>query len=562
MSITGFVQTPKRIYRLSQILQILAKHGFGHLIYNLKLHTYLPLSKRIQDKTPKKTETGDGSFARRLALVCEELGPTFVKLGQVLSTRPDIIPESIVKELTALQNKVSPFASELSRSIIENELKAHLSEIFPYFEDIPMASGSIGQVHNARLSNGTEVVVKVKRPGINSIITNDISILSYIAEQAEKIEDFKIYRPTMIVNEFARRMEHELDFISEASNTARFYKIFEDDNTIKIPRVFWDYTTHSVLTLERFAYTNLTDIHKLKEMGIDKKKLATDLMSLFVAQYFQKNLFHADPHPGNLMVSNSGAIAMIDFGMIGYVSEELKNQIGASLIALIKRDLDLFVDIFMDMGVVSTDINLHGLQLSLFEIMEKYYGMPLKNVDAKKAFSDIMSLAREYDMMLPQDFILLAKSFVTVTSIARTLDPDFNFIETVTPFAHRLLKDKFSPSTLTKKATITTWHLTNLIRHAPKEIRYILRKIMSGNMQIVLKHKGLETLITDIDRSSNRLALSIILASTVIASSIIMMAGIGPTILGNISVLGIIGYLLATFMGFSLVIAIFRSGRL
>lgn len=562
MSLSNFVRTPKRIYRLSQIAQVLVKHGFGYLVYNLRLHTHLPLINRIHEKTPVKGDLENGQLAKRLTSVCQELGPTFVKLGQVLSTRPDIIPKSIIKELQALQSNVKPFDSETSRSIIEKELNKPISEVFSFFEDKPIASGSIGQVHKANLADGSEVVVKVKRPGIGTIITGDLSILSYIAEQAEKIEEFKVYRPLMIVNEFARKIERELDFVSEASSTARFYENFKDNSNVEIPKVFWDYSTHNILTLEMFDYSTLGDSNRLKTNGINKKKFAMDLMTIFMSQYFDKNLFHADPHPGNLMMTNSGGIAMIDFGMIGYVTDELKKHLGAGIVALIKKDLDLFVDIFLDMGVVSAECDLHGLRLSLFEIMDKYYGIPLKNIDTRKAFADIMEVAREYDIVLPSDFILLAKSFVTVTSIVRTIDPDFNLVEAVIPFTHNVLKERLSPGNLTKTATSSTWHLTNLIRHAPKDFRYLLRKITGGNMQIVLKHKGLETLINDLDRASNRLALSVILAATVIGSSIIMMGKIGPLILNNVSILGIIGYLLATVMGFSLVIAIFRSGRL
>ncbi len=565
MSLTSFVRTPKRIYRLSQIAQVLARHGFGYLVYNLRLHTHLPLLNRIQDTAAKIVDVGDEALAKRIASVCQELGPTFVKLGQVLSTRPDLIPDSLIKELQSLQNDVKPFESSASREIIENDLKAPIDKLFLSFDDAPIACGSIGQVHKATLSNGNEVVVKVKRPGIGPVIMNDMGILSYIAEQAEKIEDFRIYRPSMIVNEFSRKIERELDFISEASSTARFFDIFSSNGKVKVPKVYWDYSTHNILTLERFEYLSFSDAHRFDEMEIDKKRLASDLATSFASQYFENSMFHADPHPGNLMVSESGSLAIIDFGMVGHVSEELRKQLGAAVVALVKHDLDLFVDIFLDLGLTPADCDLHALRLSIFEVIDKYYGMPLKNIDTTKAFSDIMSVAREHDMVLPRDFVLLAKSFVTVAGIAKELDPDFNFVDAVAPLAQNIFnvfRDKLSSENLSKSATSSAWHLTNLLRQAPKEIRHILRKIKGGDLQVVLKHKGLEPLITDLDKSSNRLALSIILAATLIGSSIIMMGQVGPLILDNVSVLGIVGYLLASVMGFSLVVAIFRSGRL
>ncbi len=562
MSISGFIKTPKRIYRLSQILQVLVKHGFGHLVYNLRLHTYLPLLNRLQDKKVKGVKLSNGSLAKRVTTVCQELGPTFVKLGQVLSTRPDIIPESFIEELKSLQSNVKPFDPSVARSIIEKELKAPVRKLFLQFGEKPFASGSIAQVHKATLLDGSDVVVKVKRPGIGSVILNDLEILSYIAEQAGKIDEFKVYRPALIVSEFARKIERELDFVSEASSTASFFKNFDKTENVKIPKVFWDYSTHNVLTIERFEYTTLTDINAIDIMGVNRSRLAFDLVTAFMSQYFEKSLFHADPHPGNLMVSKDGCIAMIDFGMVGYVTEDLRKQLVGAALALIKKDLDLFVEIFIEMGVVSASCDMAWLRLSLFEIIDKYYGIPLKNVDIQNAFSDAMRVAREHDMVLPRDLILMLKSFVTVTSMARLMDREFNFIDVVSPFMDGRFKDRMSIDSLSKSAAASTWHATNLIRQAPKELRYILRKIIGGDMQIIMKHKGLDGLITDLDKSSNRLALSVILASTIIGSSMIMMGKVGPLVLGNVSVLGIVGYVFALVMGFSLVFAIFRSGKL
>lgn len=562
MSITGFVKTPKRIYRLSQIMQVLARHGFGYLVYNLRLHTHLPLLNRINEKSSNVDGTENTSLANRLTTVCQELGPTFVKLGQVLSTRPDIIPEHFIKELQSLQSDVKPFDSHIARSVIERDLGMPISEAFSAFDDVPIASGSIAQVHKANLIDGSEVVVKVKRPDIHSMIFNDMGILTYIAEQAEKIDEFRIYRPLMIVSEFTRKIERELDFVSEASSTARFYDNYKDDENVRTPRVYWDYCTHDILTIERFVFPTLTDVQCLDKMGVDRERLAADLVKLFMSQYLEKTLFHADPHPGNLMISADGDIAMIDFGMVGYVTAELKKQIVGAIVALSKKDFDLFADIFMDLGVVPASCDVQSFKLNLFEVMDKYYGIPLSNIDASNAFTDVMRVARDHDMILPREFVLLSKSFVTVVTIAKSLDPGLNFVDIVSPFTHGLFTEKLTIDNISKTAASSTWHFTNLLRQAPKEIRYILRKIVGGNMQIVMKHKGLENLITDLDKSSNRLALSIILSATVIGSSMIMMGKIGPMVMDNISILGIIGYLIATVMGFSLVVAIFRSGRL
>lgn len=562
MSLISIGKTPRRLRRLSQILQVFVKHGFGHLVYNLKLHTYLPVANRFREKPLKLAQYEEETLAKRLGLVFQELGPMFVKLGQVLSTRPDLVPDEFVKEFRKLQAGVLPFDSAVAKGIVESELKCPIREAFSTFEDKPRASGSIAQVHDATLLDGTKVVVKVKRPGIDRVMLTDLDLLSFLAEMAERIEELKPFRPAMIVDEFERAIHQELDFITEASHTAKFHQNFEDNPKVHSPYVYWDFTTSSILTLERLSYMNLVDCSPLDEMGIDRKKLAVDLVTTFMEQFFITGMFHADPHPGNLLVSRDGTLGMIDFGMVGYATEDLKNQLSAAVMALVKKDIDFFVDVFIDIGCTPQDGNLPKLKGSLIEILDKYFGIPMKRIDIRKAFSDVMQIARNNSMVLPRDFVLLGKSFVTVISMVRTLDPDFDFASIITPFTKGLTREKLSPSHLAKTATVSTWHLANLIRQAPRELRYLAQKLLGGTMQIALKHQGLDNFIYELDRASNRLALSIILAATVIASSLVMMAKIGPTIIHDISILGIVGYLFATIMGLWLAFGIFRSGRL
>ncbi len=562
MSLISIGKTPRRLYRLSQILQSFVRHGFGHLVYNLKLHTYLPVASRFREKPLKLAQYEEETLAKRLALVFQELGPMFVKLGQVLSTRPDLIPDEFVKEFRKLQAGVLPFDSTVAKGIVESELKCPIRESFSTFEDKPRASGSIAQVHDAVLLDGTKVVVKVKRPGIDRVMLTDLDLLSFLADRAERIEELKPFRPVMVVDEFSRAIHQELDFVTEASHTAKFHQSFEGNPKIHIPKVYWDFTTSSVLTLERLSYPNLVDCSPLDEWGIDRKRLAIDLMTTFMEQFFITGMFHADPHPGNLLVSRDGILGIIDFGMVGYATDDLKNQLSAAIVALVKKDIDFFVDVFIDIGCIPQDGNIPRLKGSLIEVLDKYFGIPLKRIDIRRAFSDVMQVARNNSMVLPRDFVLLGKSFITVTSMARVLDPDFDFATIVTPFTKGLTREKLSPGHLAKIATVNTWHLANLVRQAPREIRYLSQKLLSGTMQIALKHQGLDNFIFELDKASNRLALSIILAATVIASSLVMMAKIGPVIMNNISVLGIAGYSFATIMGLWLALGIFRSGRL
>ncbi len=564
MRIKDLTRTPQRLQRLSQILQILVRHGFGHMVSGLRLSEHLPIGKRFLEKRIIPEEK---PLAARIVTVLQELGPTYVKLGQMLSTRPDILPADLIEELRKLQKDVKPFDPKLARALIEEELKKPIDRLFTSFQDKPIACGSIAQVHSATLPNDREVVVKVKRPGIDPVIKSDIDLLELLAERAESIEEFKPFRPTMLVEEFNRVIQNELDFISEASNTAKFYDLYRDNENVRIPELYWDFTTSSVLTMERLDDISLCDLELLEERGVDTRKLASILFTSFMEQYFKAGIFHADPHPGNLMASEFETVSMIDFGMVGYVTEDLRGRMATALFALLRSDMDLYVDIFMDIGVAPA-ISTYGsksidtLKASLLETVEKYKGIPLDRIDPRNAFLDMMRVAREHELVLPRDFVLMGKSFVTVTNMARQLDPKLDLQEMVTPFARSLMMEQFSPERIGKMASETSWHLTNLLAHGPRDIRHIIRKLLSGRIEVSLRHVELENFAYELDRSSNRLALSIILAATVIASSLVMMAGVGPIVGDDIPLLGILGYLFSTFMGIWLAIGIMRSGRL
>ena len=561
MHLRDIARTPRRLQRLSRILQILVRHGFGHMVSGLRLSEYLPLGKRFVEE---RITLEEKPRAARFVMVLEELGPMYVKLGQTLSTRPDILPSDFIQELSKLHRDVEPFDPKQARAIIEKELKAPVEKLFTSFRDDPLACGSIAQVHSATLPDETEVVVKVKRPGIEQIIKDDIDLLMLIAERAERIEELKPFRPVMLVEEFNRVIHNELDFITEASNTTKFYYLYVDNENICVPKLYWDFTTPNVLTMQRLNDISLCDIKTIEEKGINTRKLASDLLTGFMEQYFKAGIFHADPHPGNLMVSESGSISMMDFGMVGYVNEDMRSQLTTALFALLRKDMDLYVDVFMDMGAIPMDgvASMNALKASILEILEKYSGIPLERIDPRNAFHDMMRISREYKLMLPRDFVLLGKSFVTVTSIAKQLDPKLDLEKMVTPLARDLMRERLSLARVGRLAGETSWHLTNLLAQGPKEIRHIIRKLLHGKIEVSLRHVELEHFADELDRSSNRLALSIILAATVIASSLVMMAKIGPLVMENIPLFGILGYLFSTIMGIWLAIGIMRSGRL
>jgi ubiquinone biosynthesis protein len=570
ITLRGLARAPHRIRRLAKIARVLTRHGFGHVAHHLPFQRFVPAAARVL-RRPVTAKVERISIARRLSMALEELGPTYVKLGQLLSTRPDIIPEEYVVELARLQDKVSPFPSRKAYEIIERELHRPVRELFAEIAQEPLAAGSIAQVYLARLPGGEEVVVKVKRPGIERIVQDDLDLLMLAAERFERVEQFQAYRPVMLLEEFSKSLAREMDFVTEASYTEKFVKAFEGDERVQLPAVHWDYTTPSVLTLGRVNGISIGRTQELRQMGVNTAAVARHLASVFMKQYFEMGLFHADPHPGNLLVAEDGRVGIVDFGIVGHLDEELRRDLGTGLVALVRKDLDLVVDVATEIGAVPDEADLGRLKSEMVEMLDKYYGIPVKRVDMKRAFADLMRVTREHGLIWPRDFVLLGKSFVTIAGLTMALDPDLSMVEVVRPYAQGVLREKLSPARVVRGVMDQVWHVSNLLRRLPRELRQFSRKALAGKLQVTLKLRGMEEVITELDKATNRIASSLIIAAVVIGSSIIIHAKMPPLFRGlpvvgqylpELSVIGFAGYLLAGVLGMVLVVAIWRSGKL
>jgi ubiquinone biosynthesis protein len=566
----GLARAPHRIRRLAKIARVLTKHGFGHIVQHFPFRRLLPgLSRLVRTKPAPKVE--HISAPRRLAMVLDELGPTYVKLGQVLSTRPDLVPEEYVTELSRLQDRVTPFPSEKAFAIIEQELHRPIKDLFASVNPEPIAAGSIAQVYEARLPNGEQVIIKVKRPHVERIINDDIDLLALAAERLERDERFQPFRPMMLLEEFSRSLERELDFICEATYTEKFHRAFEGDERVRIAAVHWDLTTPSVLTLERIGGIPLHRREDIARSGVDLKRVGRNLADVYMKQYFTMGLFHADPHPGNLLIDEHGRVGIVDFGMIGNIDDELRRQLGTVLVGLVRKDLDLVVDVAIEIGAAPDDLDVQRLKSEMVALLDRYYGIPAKRVDLKRGFHDLMRLTREYGLLLPRDFVLLGKSLVTVAALTMQLDPEISMVDVVRPHAARALRDKFSPRNLSQEFMEQSWHFWNTIYHLPRDLRQLSRRALSGKFQFVLRHTGLESLTSELDRATNRIATSLIIASVVIGSSVVIHARMKPlfrdipaigSFLPDVSIIGFAGYVLAGVLGMILAIAFWRSGKL
>ncbi|MBN2332969.1 MAG: ubiquinone biosynthesis protein UbiB [Deltaproteobacteria bacterium] len=564
MDILQIDRTYRNIKRYRQIIGVFISYGFGGIIEQLNIDYYLALGKSIvtlnkggRKKLIRYTK------AQRLRMALEELGPTFVKLGQLLSTRPDLIPPSIVNELKHLQDQVSPFPYADVVQVIESSLARPLAEMFPEFNREPVAAASMSQVHQARLATGELVAVKIQRPGITQTIETDIDIMMSLAYLiAKHIPELQLYDPVGIVKEFAKTIRKELDFQVEGRHLDRFGQNFADDPTVSITSVHWPFTAREVLTMGWIEGVKISERQALIDAGLDPKIVARNGATLVLRQVLEFGIFHGDPHPGNLFVLPGNVIAPLDFGIVGHLDEEQNHLVLDLLMAVINRDIRRLTNVLSAVGVIDEDrINMRELRADLYDFVDRYYNIPLQQIEVGSLIRDFIAITSHHHIRFLPDMMLLLKALMTIESVGRSLDPDFDMISHATPFVKQLLTRKMSPEYLAKVVWRRVQEFQSLVEMLPRETQEIIKKLSKGKLKIEFEHVGLDPLGKNLDRITNRLSFSLIISATIVASSLIMQTNTGFMFMGY-PVLGIIGYLVAGGLGFWLAIAILRSGRI
>jgi ubiquinone biosynthesis protein len=554
----GFIpRTYRNLDRYRQILTILFKYGFDSLLNRLNLGSYFESGMQMISRKRRERVEGLNDF-ERLRMACEELGPTFVKMGQILSTRSDLIPAELVRELTKLQDDVPPFPFAQVREIVEQELGAPLDVLFGHFDEKPLAAASIGQVHRARLVTGEEVIVKVQRPGIRKTIEVDLEILFHLATLMEKnIEEAEIYRPTRIVDEFARSIEKEINYKIEAQQAERFARQFAGAEAIYVPRIFHDTTTSRILTMEYVNGVKASDLDLLERSGLDRKLIAARGADVTFEQIFRHGFFHADPHPGNICILPGNVICYLDFGMMGYIDRRSMETFADIIIGYVRRDVAAIADAVMRIVEWDDPPDRRALEGDIASFVDLYLYKPLKDMHMGEILQEFLDLFARHRLRLPPDIFFMIKAMTELEGLGLMLDPDFNMVEKVEPFIRDLQMQRIHP----KKLMGDLLASSTLLKDVPFELYDLFRQLKSGKARIGVDHLGLEALIFGIERASNRVSFALIIAALLVGSSLIMMTCAGPTLF-DFPLLGLLGYAIAGVLGVWLLMWIRRSGRL
>ena len=550
----------RHMRRYRQILGILLKYGFGDVVDVARRD----LIGRFGDKIiPLLGKHVDSSMSRaeRLRYAAEELGPTFVKLAQVLSMRPDLVPTDVARELQKLQDEVSPFSYEEVRSIIKEELGQEPEAAFLHIDKQPLAAASIAQVHRATLHDGRHVVIKIQRPDIQSIIDVDLEILSDLAKVLKRHSlNTVVSDPVAVVEEFDRSIHRELNFLSEGRNIHRFGQMFADDPTVLIPSFYPELSSSRVLVMDFVDGIKASHLEELEREGLDCTVIAERGAQWILKQVFQHGFFHADPHPGNILVLEDNVIAPLDYGMVGNLDDSTIEALGSVLAGIIHKDTNRILRAFDVLGITHDVTNKAALRSDINGFISQYYEVPLQELQVSDLLKELFEIFRAHQMTLPSNLSLMLKALVTVEGLGRLLHPDFDMVSEVRPYVNQIMLRRYDPRRRFRDLLNVFDDFSNLVEELPQGMRDTLRKVNAGELRIQFEHRNLEKLTKEFNQSSNRISSAVIIAALIIGSSLVMQVPVGPNFFG-FPLLGVLGYLVASVLGLILLWTIFRSRR-
>ncbi|MFO7496410.1 MAG: AarF/UbiB family protein [Desulfobacterales bacterium] len=553
--------------RLGVIARVLVKHGFGVVADRL--------TSRRKSRSDAESLGSSGFHApRRIRMVLEELGPSFIKLGQLMSTRADIFPPEYVEEFKKLQDQVPPVAFAEIKQLLEAELRQPLAALFAEFSTESIAAASVAQVYAARLFSGARVAVKVVRPGVTKKIREDIQLMHTLAAKLEKnFELGRILGATNIVQEFERTIYNELDMFREAGNVEKFAANFQYVEDICVPEVYWELTTQSVLVMTFVEGVKVDEVAAIRAAGIDPREIALIGLRSLSRQLMEFGFFHADPHPGNTIVMRDGRVGLVDFGIMGYLDEETMLQVAYVFLGYAERDYDLIIEALLKAGVLPAEgVDLAAFRRDLKDISEPFYGRSLQTISVRDVYDQVMQLVSKYRICLPRNLLLLLKTLIQTEALGKTLGSDASILTVMRPYARQLLQKGYESRKILRNMGQDLRNTAGYLKSAPKLIHDILKQTAMGKQELALRHTGFDHLDQKFERGVNRLVIGLIISASTIAAALILNSTqtvvqfqvrlLGYQTLSLTAILGVVGYCIATVLGLWLIISIFRSGKL
>ncbi|WP_227762651.1 ABC1 kinase family protein [Zhaonella formicivorans] len=553
----------RNLWRLREILQVVAKYGFSYVVNRKKL--VQAYAGSVQGWPQASCKPLQAALSRsplvRVRLMFEELGPAFIKLGQLLSTRPDLIPKDLAKELSRLQDAVPPFGAAEAREQVEKELGAPPEKIFAEFDYKPLASASIGQVHRARLADGTEVVVKIQRPGLKAVIERDLAVLEDFKGLLKRSLLNKVCDVDEVITTFSRQIRKELDFTVEALCQECFREVYASHPDLVVPRVYWQYTTTEVLTMDYISGVKIDACENWYRRSPGGKRVARLFLSALVLPFFEEGIFHGDPHPGNVVFQPGERIALIDFGIVGKLDNDFRFQIAQLMLAVEERDAAKVAELTVKLGIATRPIDSAKLYEDVSDMLDKTYRLNNGSINLGHLINGMIDISLEHGVKMPGSFFTLGKAIVTGEGLAKRLDPEINVVEVVKPLALEYLKGKLEPDFRPENVFRRTTEMLQTVSALPKDLAKIAGNLAKGELSIVFVHRGLENLYSMLDIVSTRLAVSLVVGAGIAGSAILLALEVGPKINGYSS-LGMAGFSISSLLGLWMVWGMLRHGRL
>ena len=553
--------TVRDLGRLQEIAGVLIRYGFGDMVRRIGMSAALERTGRMLHWDDPEA-MAHMAPPERVRCAMQDLGPTFVKLGQVMATRVDLLTPEWTTELGKLQNAVPALPFAQVRPQLVEDLGADPEAVFERLEETPLAAASLAQTHRAWLADGSAVVLKVRRPGIRDTVEADLRLMARLAEIVEeRAPDLRRYHPAEVVQQFSASLRRELDFAAEGRNAERIAANFAGHDEVVVPRVYWEWTSERLNVQECLQGIAGTDLAAVDAAGLDRAQLAATGADIVLKMVLEDGFFHADPHPGNIFYLPDGRIGVIDFGMVGRVSEQRRFQIVQLLHGLVERESAPVADVLMEWGEGGGEVDEARLQADVGAFVDQYRGVPLKDLHMGLMLTDVPTILRDNGLSLPPDLALMIKAFLTLEGMGRQLDPDFDMAGAARPFLQRVVLQRYSPRTLLKRGRRTALDAMELVGDLPRELRRLLRTARRGRLHMQVEVTSLKAFGEQVDRAANRLTMGVITAALVVGSSIVMNSAGGGVSSRWLLALGVLGFVGAGLIGLWILLSIWRSGR-